>query len=588
MACNTQPKSKNVQTKIQKNETEERIEASQLKNESPADFSQIWKSLPLKNLPVLDTTNFDNIKEINEFNAEEIKILQLDKMYPDIGKDGHTYIFMPSYKLALSDEFYTIILNVYKGDHELESILINYDLDHTLSQYYNQKGVLTTNSLVIAYDEIAEGWSRKHAKIEQQSVTIIDEFYGDPIQIDTTKFQITRSGEIHQIKTNFSSNIRPGEAITRDKTYTDTIVFSAYNDDYDYKMIEGKKNGKNVSFIYNWDWNTNDTYNFAYGDIVKVEWKIDSVFIAGEGETLDFGEWAVAAARIESKNIPIKFLWRAEKFDEESNQHFNSIFLNESFIESITDQEKAAVAFVATFIGNECSWDGKATKDRSNLQCKILTALNLGYQCSEQHLGFLRNWFSKDPIALKKLAVCGTMPDGATVQTTFDEISIDTDKEKQTISITYRVQGMNMRASTTWTYTQTDYFEYTNETIKWIDAEKSEVLEKTWDTNEEAQEPSAIAKANASFVISCGSGCAMTYTEYSRIKKEHVIETVFKVEMYTNEKRIEEYVETYVFSCMNSNKTEQITLKEDSDFKIENQHPKLQEHLTSYVHQVCE
>jgi len=472
MACNTQSKSKKVQTKVQKIETEEHNDTSQVKNESLADFSQIWESLPLKSLPVIDTTNFDNIKEINEFGAQQIKTLQLDKIYPDIDKEGYSYTFMPSYTLKLSDQFYTIVLNVYKGDHELESILINYDLEKRLSQYYNEDGVLKTNSLVIAYDEIAEGWSRKHAKIEQQSVTIIDEFYGDPIQIDTTNFQITRSGEMHPIKTNFSSNVRPGEAITLDKTYTDTIVFSAYNDDYDYKMIEGKKNGKNVSFIYNWDWNTNETYNFAYGDIVKVEWKIDSVFIAGEGETLDFEEWAIEAARMELKNIPIKFLWRAEKFDEESNQHFNSIFLNESFIASITDQEKAAVAFVATFVGNECSWDGKATNDRSNLECKILTALNLGYQCSEQHLGFLRNWFSKDPIALKKLAVCRTIPDGATVQTTFDEVSIDTDKETKTISVTYKVQGMNRRASTSWSYTQTDYFEYTNETIKWIDAEK--------------------------------------------------------------------------------------------------------------------
>ncbi|MFC4636074.1 hypothetical protein ACFO3O_19345 [Dokdonia ponticola] len=587
-ACTNKPKTTNEQTKVQKTETNELIETNQLKNDSLVDFSKIWENLPLKNVPVLDTTNFDNITDVKEFNKQEIKMLQLDKMYPEIDKEGYTFRFMPSYKLKLSDQFYTIVLNVYKGENELESILIHYDLEKRLSQYYSEDGALKTNSLVIAYDEIAEGWSRKHGKIEQQFVTVIDEFYGNTTQIDTTQFQITPNGDIHRIKKKFTSNIRLGEAITLDKTYTDTIMFSAYNDDYDYRMIEGEKRGTKVSLVYQWDRDTHDAYHFKYGDFLVVEWKMDSIFLAGDGETLDFREWAINAKRIASHQKPVKFLWREEKFDEKSNQDVNSIFLNESFIESISNPEKAALAFVATFIGNECSWDGRVNEDRSNLRCKILTALDLGYQCSEQHLGFLRNWFSKDAIALKKLTACGTMPEGATVQTTFDEIFINTDKEAKTISVTYEVQGIHMRESKSWNYTQIDYFEYTNETIQWLNSEKSQVIEKTFDNNLDKQELSTSPKASKSFVISCGSGCAMTYSEQSRIKKEHVIETVFKVERYTNEKRIEEYVETYVFSCANSNKTEQITRKGDSDFNIENQHPVLQEHLTSYVSQVCE
>ena len=133
---------------------------------------------------------------------------------------------------------------------------------------------------------------------------------------------------------------------------------------------------------------------------------------------------------------------------------------------------------MATFVGNECSWDGGVNKDRSNLKCKILNVLDLGYQCSDSHLGFLRRWFANDEKALKDLAICGTMPDGATVQTTFDEIDIITNDDQNTLSVIYKVIGMNMRESKTWSYTQTDYFEYTKDKMNWVDSVKSEVVEE--------------------------------------------------------------------------------------------------------------
>ena len=473
MACNIKPKNKNEDAK-----TLEIVEKVQEEISSHRTFQDIWQNMPLKSTPVIDSTNFDNIEEVKELNPEEIKILELSKIYPNLEKEGYGYKFLPSYKLELSDAYYTIVLNVFKGEHELESILINYESNYKLSQYYNEEGKLTSNSLVLAYDEIAEGWSKKHGKIENNIITVIDKFYGENIQVDTSKFHINRNGDINPIKAKFSSNVRPDEALVLNKIYTDTIEFSIYNDDYDYRMIEGKMNGKDVSLIYNWDWDNNDRYNFKPSDLLQVEWKMDSIFMAGDGETLDFKEWAIDAKRIESKNIPVKFLWRGEKFDEEINQEVNSIFINEAFVNSISDQEKAAVAFVATFVGNECSWDGGVNKDRSNLKCKILNVLDLGYQCSDSHLGFLRRWFANDEKALKDLAICGTMPDGATVQTTFDEIDIITNDDQNTLSVIYKVIGMNMRESKTWSYTQTDYFEYTKDKMNWVDSVKSEVVEE--------------------------------------------------------------------------------------------------------------
>lgn len=52
---------------------------------------------------------------------------------------------------------------------------------------------------------------------------------------------------------------------------------------------------------------------------------------------------------------------------------------------------------------------------------------------------------------------------------------------------------------------------------------------------------------NKSFVISCGSGCAMTYTAEQIIKEKSSIKVKFKVEMYINEVLSDTYEENYLF-----------------------------------------
>lgn len=282
IACNSKVKNQNSNP-----ETEEMIENRSEKIDSLGVFDQVWQRLPYRNAPLIDSTNFDNIKKVKEFNTEEIIILQLSEIYPNSKKEKTGYKFQPAYKLKKSDNFYTLVLNVFKGDHELESVLINYDLEKKLIAYK-----------IIAYDEIAEGWSRKFSKIEKSSITIIDEFYSDTKQVDTTKFHINRFGYLNPINTKFTSDIRPNKPILLNKIYTDTIQFSAYNDEGDYYLMFGKKNKKDISLVYNWEWNDTNKYNFKKGDVIKITWKMDSIFIAGDGETLDFSESALDAEKI--------------------------------------------------------------------------------------------------------------------------------------------------------------------------------------------------------------------------------------------------------------------------------------------------
>lgn len=171
----------------------------------------------------------------------------------------------------------------------------------------------------------------------------------------------------------------------------------------------------------------------------------------------------------------INFMWRDMKYDSSLNDSFSSIFLNVDYIGVMTKQEIAAIGYVSTFIGNECWWDGDANVDRSNLDCKIITALGLGYQCSDSHLGFLRKWFSTDKEVLSELEDlnCPTTPYTATVQDTFNRIIISTNGAS--ISVYYEASAVNLREQESWEWSETVYFRALSDNLELIKKVKSEV-----------------------------------------------------------------------------------------------------------------
>ena len=87
-----------------------------------------------------------------------------------------------------------------------------------------------------------------------------------------------------------------------------------------------------------------------------------------------------------------KFMWRdAKTFD---------IVLNHEYIKTMSIYERAALGYVASSTGNGCNYEGEGAE---YLNCDILSALNLGYQCSDRHLGFLRSMFQDDKKVLQEL-----------------------------------------------------------------------------------------------------------------------------------------------------------------------------------------
>lgn len=68
-----------------------------------------------------------------------------------------------------------------------------------------------------------------------------------------------------------------------------------------------------------------------------------------------------------------------------------------------------------------------------------------------------------------------------------------------------------------------------------------------------------------SFVLSCGSGCAMTYTAESVTGNLPDLKVKFKVEMYVDEQLSDTYNEVYIFSYDQSNQIENIHLEGKND-----------------------
>ena len=264
------------------------------------------------------------------------------------------------------------------------------------------------------------------------------------------------------IPVEFTSPLKPGEKLELGKTYTDIVKYIRFDDNGDEWLVVVEKNKDTVTLVYNKEFS-----DFFKGEEIEIQWKMDSIRYAGDPDFLNYAEFFISAKRLKTLALTdrkIKILWRETHFDEELKADISAIKLNESYINTISEPEKAALGYVATFIGNECEWDGKANESRSNLKCKILSALNLGYQCSYHHLDFLRFWFRNNKEILKELESCPTTPDGATIQDTFDEIEIEVQGNK--ITVFFKANGINMREQQKWSWTEKQFFEFkTNELV---------------------------------------------------------------------------------------------------------------------------
>lgn len=170
----------------------------------------------------------------------------------------------------------------------------------------------------------------------------------------------------------------------------------------------------------------------------------------------------------------VPFLWREQAYDASLQDSISTITIDQKLAEELTDAERAALDYVTTFIGSECDWDGKANPEFSNLKCKTLSALKLGYQCSIEHLDFLQHWFQNDQEVLIQLASCPRIPFTASSQQAFDEIYLTT--QGDTIKVWFSASGVNLPMNATWEWTEENIFLVQDDAISLVRTNKSEVI----------------------------------------------------------------------------------------------------------------
>jgi hypothetical protein len=152
-----------------------------------------------------------------------------------------------------------------------------------------------------------------------------------------------------------------------------------------------------------------------------------------------------------------KILWLEKQFDPEFNAEVKVIRLNQTYFDKIDEAEKAVIGYYATFHGNECWWENdKPNDDRSNLRCKIIDALQLGYQCSDMQLDFLKKWFRTQPALVQELDHCPTIPTTSTQQDSFEEIIVE--RKIDVFTIRFTICAENLRDKITRCYEEVHTF----------------------------------------------------------------------------------------------------------------------------------
>jgi hypothetical protein len=248
-------------------------------------FDKLLRNISPEILPVIDTTSFDTDRKYHFYTNQELKFINIEQIYPNYFAEGNNYKTAPSYSVILKDDYNSLVLTTFKGENEMESVLVNYDY----------KGHILDH-IVVSYDEIAEGLSRTHAEIGHKKIKVFNTFFGDEIKRDSTAYIFKSIGEFGKIATEHSSSLKGNKMVKLNTIYTDTIQFEGYNNDYDYFILLGKKNGKDMSLVYNWE---ESKYNFTKGDTIKVTWEMKGLNIVGDEDLIEFIEYALEAEKID-------------------------------------------------------------------------------------------------------------------------------------------------------------------------------------------------------------------------------------------------------------------------------------------------
>lgn len=167
------------------NKTEIQPESSIEEVKTSPNFIDAFFKLPLKKLPIVEKTSFDSFIEAEDYKNISAEAFSIPTIYKNWNRKEFNFRVISGYRIALSKDFYTAVLTVKIGDHEMETKFVNYDLNGNIIDYK-----------LIAYDEIAEGFFKTESKIENDKITIKNIEWTDEGHESTDVFKVNSDGKI--------------------------------------------------------------------------------------------------------------------------------------------------------------------------------------------------------------------------------------------------------------------------------------------------------------------------------------------------------------------------------------------------------
>lgn len=173
------------------------------------------------------------------------------------------------------------------------------DKELSLDHYYND--VVLIKKITPTTLTVEKNGKEISFPVEAESMTYMDFDYSVGQYVAILWKIIIDNGKITEVlenirKFNKSSKLRGDEVLEIGKIYKDTVVFLENITDYDYFFFLVSKEKDTVGIIY-----YDEEIPFRKGDTIALQWKMDTVYIAGEGDILSFEEWYVSGKKIGHK-----------------------------------------------------------------------------------------------------------------------------------------------------------------------------------------------------------------------------------------------------------------------------------------------
>lgn len=151
-------------------------------------FDEVNSAAKSRTLPVVEMTNFDSFIDEDDYDEVDANALKLDQIYPDFNNENYRFRPIAYYQVPLSNNFHTIVITLLKGEHEMKTVLINYDTEGKPIAHEE-----------VAFDEIAESMSRTVSRISEIKLTVNRIFWGNIREVEEIEYEIRGDGTIKKI-----------------------------------------------------------------------------------------------------------------------------------------------------------------------------------------------------------------------------------------------------------------------------------------------------------------------------------------------------------------------------------------------------